>query len=771
MTKTLTRTGKRTLVGLLVAAMLFTLAFPLQVRAESYTADTTFTFTDSGITASGSEDGYKIEGTDLTINGAGTYVVTGSCSEGSIKVKKETTGVTLVVKDLTLASSTTAPISCNKTTEVKMILEGTSTITDKEDPANEESTDAAVADAFEGAALKVKSGATLTISGTGTLTADGSSCKNAIKGAATASITVESGTINAKAANNGLASDGNVVINGGKINVTAGNDGIKAEPDEDDTDSAGTVTINGGSIYIDVTGDGIQATGDVTINGGTLTIEADDDAIHGDSNVILKGGTLTINAGDDAIKAESILTFGTKGSTAGPDITVRSCNEGFEGAEIYMYSGSANVKATDDGINAANSDLTNYNFMLDIEGGTWTINSGGDGVDSNKDIVVNGGTTIVYGPTNSGNGALDYEGSCMVNSGELLCIGSSGMAMAPSSGTYVMFGAGGQMGGMGGQRGQMGQMPGQMGGQRGQMGQQTGQTGQTTQTTQTAISITAGSTIAIKDASGNTLIETTSPKAATNVMSASGDLTSGSTYTLYVNGTQAATTTAAAGNGQGGMQPGGNGGQQPTDGTMPTPPDGTQPADGTMPTPPDQSGTSVAGFTDVKTTDWFAQAVQYVSSAKYMNGTSAATFEPNTNLSRGMIVQILYNMEGKPAVSEASSYTDISDSDWYADAVAWAEDNDIVQGYGGGKFGATDSLTREQAATILNRYAEYKGLDVTASANLSSYSDASKVSDWAKSAMQWAVGSGIISGTSATTLDPAGTTTRAQMAQILMNMK
>ena len=751
MTKTITKTGKRTLVGLLVAAMLFTLAFPMQVRAATYTADTTFTFTDSAITAEGgSSDNYEISGTELKITAAGTYVVTGSCSEGSIAVKKGTTGVTLVVKDLTLASSTTAPISCNKTTEVNMILEGTSTITDKEDPANEESTDTALADAFEGAALKVKSGATLTISGTGTLTADGSSCKNAIKGAATASITVESGTINAKAANNGLASDGNVVINGGKINVTAGNDGIKAEPDEDDTDSAGTVTINGGSIYIDVTGDGIQATGDVTINGGTLTIEADDDAIHGDSNVILKGGTLTINAGDDAIKAESILTFGTKGSTAGPDITVRSCNEGFEGAEIYMYSGSASVKAADDGINAANSDLTNYNFLLDIEGGTWTINSGGDGVDSNKDIVVNGGTTIVYGPTNNGNGALDYEGTCTVNAGDLLCIGSSGMAMAPSSGTYVMFGAGGQMGGMGGQMGQpgqMGQQPGNMGGQRGQM----------TQTTQSNVSITAGSTITIKDASGNTLIETTSPKAANNVMFASDALTSGSTYILYVNDTQAATTTAATGNGQGGMQPGGNGGQQPTDGTMPT--------------PPDQSGTTVAGYSDVKTTDWFAKAVQYVSSVKYMNGTSATTFEPNTKLSRAMMVQILYNMEGKPAVSEASSYTDISDSDWYADAVAWAEDNDIVQGYGNGKFGATDSLTREQAATILNRYAEYKGLDVTASANLSSYSDASKVSDWAKSAMQWAVGSKIISGTSATTLDPAGTATRAQMAQILMNMK
>ncbi len=724
MTKTIMRRGKKTLAGLLVSAMLLTLLMPMQVNAASYTADATLTFSDSGIAASGLEEGYEIDGTDLKITAAGTYVVTGSCSEGSITVKKGTTGVTLVLNNLTLASSATAPLSCNKTTEVNLILEGTSTLTDNEDPANEDSADETVADAFEGAALKVKSGSSLTISGTGTLTADGSSCKNAIKGAATAVITVESGTINAKAANNGLASDGSVVINGGTVNVTAQNDGIKAEPDEDDTESAGTITIN--------------------------------------------GGTINVDAGDDAIKAESILTLGTKGASTGPKITVNSDNEGLEGAEIYMNSGSGTIKTVDDGINAANSDLTNYSFLLDIEGGTWIINSGGDGLDSNKDIVVNGGTTIVYGPTNDGNAALDYEGSCTVNSGDLLCIGTSGMAMAPSSGTYVMFGSGGMGGQMGGQ-------PGNMGGQMGQPGQM----GQQTQTSQGSVSISAGSTITIKDASGNTLIETTSPKAANNVMFASDSLAGGSSYTLYVNGTQAATASAAAGNGQSGGQPGGQGMQPGENGEMPTPPDGTQPPDGTaptppdgtQPTPPDQSGTSVAGFTDVKSTDWFAKAVQYVSTSKYMNGTSATTFEPNTNLTRAMMVQILYNMEGKPSVSEASSYTDVKDTDWYADAVAWAEDNDLVQGYGSGVFGGLDSLTREQAATILKRYEEYKGGDVSASVDLSAYTDANRVSDWAEDAMKWAVGAKIINGTSATTLEPAGTATRAQMAQILMNMK
>ena len=176
--------------------------------------DNTFTFTDTEISASvGSGSGYKINGTDLTINAAGTYVVSGECIEGSITVKKGTTGVVLILDELTLTCSTTAPVSINKGAEAEIVIKGTNTLTDSEDPANEDSSDEAVADAFEGAGIKVKSGSSLTLTGTGTLTVDGSSCKNGIKGAATSTVTVgesadDSFTLNVNAANNALAADG-----------------------------------------------------------------------------------------------------------------------------------------------------------------------------------------------------------------------------------------------------------------------------------------------------------------------------------------------------------------------------------------------------------------------------------------------------------------------------------------------------------------------------------------------------------------------------------
>ena len=160
------KTTGSALAVLLAAALLIGL-LPLSASA-AYSGDTdnTFTFTDSGVTAADADGGgFKIEGTALTISEAGTYRVTGSCADGSVQVKKGTTGVTLILDDLTLTASDTAPLSCNKSTEVTICISGTVTLTDAEDPADEESTDEAVADAFEGAAIKVKSGASVVITG------------------------------------------------------------------------------------------------------------------------------------------------------------------------------------------------------------------------------------------------------------------------------------------------------------------------------------------------------------------------------------------------------------------------------------------------------------------------------------------------------------------------------------------------------------------------------------------------------------------------------
>ncbi|MBQ9277673.1 MAG: carbohydrate-binding domain-containing protein, partial [Lachnospiraceae bacterium] len=306
--------GKR---SILAAAIAFIFVFSLFSYTglgviESYAADNTFTFSDGGITTSATGEGYSIEGTTLTINASGTYEITGSCSEGQVVVKKGVTDVTLVLNGLTLRCSSSAPIVIKKESSVTIDVEGTNTLTDAENPDDENSTDADVADAFEGAAIKVKSNSSLVITGSGTLNVDGSTCKNGIKGASLSSITVKgSVTINGNAANNVLASDNQVTINGGILNLTSiGGDGIKAEPDDDDTDSAGNITITGGSINITAADDGIQAAGDLDISGGYITVNSADDAIHA-NNINAKGGTYTIDAGDDGIHAEYDLIIGT----------------------------------------------------------------------------------------------------------------------------------------------------------------------------------------------------------------------------------------------------------------------------------------------------------------------------------------------------------------------------------------------------------------------------------------------------------------------------
>ena len=133
-----------------------------------------------------------------------------------------------------------------------------------------------------------------------------------------------------------------------------------------------------------------------------------------------------------------------------------------------------------------------------------------------------------------------------------------------------------------------------------------------------------------------------------------------------------------------------------------------------------------------------------------------------------MMAQILYNLEGRPSVSGESSFTDVASGTWYANAVAWAAGEDIVSGYGDGTFGPEDSITREQIASILYRYAQYKGYDVTQSGDLNTFTDGGQTSGWAETSMAWAVGSGLISGKGAGVLDPLGTATRAEVAQILM---
>ena len=172
-------------------------------------------------------------------------------------------------------------------------------------------------------------------------------------------------------------------------------------------------------------------------------------------------------------------------------------------------------------------------------------------------------------------------------------------------------------------------------------------------------------------------------------------------------------------------------------------------------------------FTDVAESAWYADAVAYVYENGMMKGTSDTKFSPEQTTTRGMIVTILYRLEKEPSAS-AASFTDVASGKYYSKAVAWASANKIVTGYGDGKFGPDDTITREQMAAILYRYASYKGYDVTKTADLSKFTDASQVGVFAKAAMQWANAEGLINGTSTTKLSPKSGATRAEVATILM---
>ena len=478
------------------------------VSALVQEASATFTFADSGVSASStSEDAYKIEGNDLTIKESGVYIITGSCSNGSVTVKKGTTGVTLILQDLSLACSTGAPICINKeNTNTTIVISGTNTLTNNEDPANETSTDAEVADAFEGAALKLKDNGDLTITGTGTLNVNGV-CKNGIKGGDNATINI------------GASSSDSFTLN-----VTASNDGIS--------------------------GDGA-------------------DGVAG-LNII--GGNINVNAADDGIKSDYILNIGKSGSTAGATINVTNSTEGLEGATVNLYGGTGNITSSDDGINAANSDLTDYSYSLNIYGGTWNVNAGGDGIDSNGTILVSGGVTDISSSTNNDNNPIDWgdNSSITVNGGTIIGIGMGGMQQGFTNGNYVFFGTGGGMnggaGGMGGQPGNMSDtqpsgMPGNMNG--GPSGAPSGMPGNMNggmnQQGASSVSLSAGDTVSILDASGNTIYTTTVKKSANSVIFASPQLTTGSTYTLSVNGSAVATATTN-GSGSSVIPSGNNGG-------------------------------------------------------------------------------------------------------------------------------------------------------------------------------------------------------------------
>ena len=778
------------LVSALAAGMLPTSA--CAASADYTTANATLiTLTDSAATAKGKYTGYEIDGTDVSITAAGTYVFSGDCDNGSITVKKGVTGVTIVLNGLTLTNDDSAAITLNKTAEASLIAAAgtTNTVADTEGSSD------------ENAAVKVKSGAALAIGGTGTLTVDGNA-KNGIKGAADAVITVAEVKLNINAANDGLSCDDELNITGGTLSITAGGDAVKASPDTGDTEnpdttSLGNVTISGGTLTLSAAEDGIQADGDLTISGGTfhvktngghttaltddsasckgfkagktltvtggtLTVDSADDALHASTDVTISGGTLTLATGDDAVHADNDLVIGTKGasSTSTPRINITASYEGLEGTTVTVYSGDIDVAASNDGVNAASSTLGERSdkYAINIAGGDLYIDAGSDGLDSNNDINITGGKVEVYGADAMMDAAIDYDGTFTLSGGTLF-----GAGMEPSAGTqaYIAVGetspSGGMGGGPNGQGGGQGMTPpgdtnGTTDGNRptppGDTNGSTdgnrptppsfsgsnmngGQQGGAPANRKSALGIKEGSVITVQDSSGKTLYTATALGSMSSVIFSSADIKEGETYTVLVDGTSVGTAEAKLGTTDSSSSMGtfkpGQGGQ------------------------PNQNGSqaTVGSFKDVPQNSWFASAVQYVTSSSLMNGTSAIAFSPSATMSRGMLMTVLARYAGES--TEGGTV-------WYEKGMNWAKNKGISDGSAPNR-----NITREQLAAMLYRYAG----EPDGAADLSAYADTGSVSAYAEKAVQWCVKNGILTGKTSSTLAPEATATRAECAAML----
>ncbi len=436
-------------------------------RDASWDKSSSTLITLNGSSASVDGSGASADQNIITITSSGTFVVSGTLSDGQILIDtKNTDPVRLVLNGAAITSSDSVPIYVENAAKVVLILaEGT-----KNNLADGSGYSYSDEEEEEPNAV-LFSKSDLTINGTGSLTIDanfkhGINCKDTLKildatldvdavsdgirgkdsiAVENASITVNAGSDGMQSSNDKDSSLGYILIESGTFRITAGNDGIQAETVLLIKNGDFNVTTGGGSENAPAKAGsqsmkGLKAGTDVTIQGGTFTIDTADDSIHSGGSLELTGGTLTLSSGDDGLHTD--LTMQLDGGT----VTVSQSYEGIESALMTINGGTFYITSSDDAINVAggtdsSSDTAGgMNAMastgvnnLFINGGYIYADAGGDGLDANASITMTGGTAIVNGPTNDGNGAVDYAGSFNMTGGLLIAAGSSGMAQTPGS--------------------------------------------------------------------------------------------------------------------------------------------------------------------------------------------------------------------------------------------------------------------------------------------------------------------------------------------------
>lgn len=467
---------------------------------------------------------------DYSITAAGIYVFSGTLSNGSILVNAgEDDKVQIVLSNASITNSDGPAIYAIAADKVF--------VTAAEQTVNSLSDGASYAqDTFgynpDGA---VFARCDLTINGTGSLTVNGN-YKFGVVGKD--DLVVTNVSLDVSSVSDGIVGKDSVSIASGSVSILAGGDGIVSENGDDAT--KGSILIDGGTISIQTTGSGansakgMKAQAALVINGGSITIDATDDALHSATSVTITNGTLLLVSGDDGIHSDDLVAI------SGGEITISQSYEGIEGGSIMVSGGIIDLTASDDGFNAAggadnsanNGPRGNDAFAVDtskslvISGGTITVNAEGDGLDSNGTLAISGGTIYVSGPTSSRDGALDSNGTMAISGGVVVAAGSAGMAQ-----TFDQSSA------------------------------------------QASLSYTfttvqqAGTTITLKDASGNVIASYTPDKQFQNVIISAPGLSSGQTYSLYsgstlvenitLTGTVTSIGSGNASGGFGGQRPGG----------------------------------------------------------------------------------------------------------------------------------------------------------------------------------------------------------------------